>query len=173
MGLCFGYVMETMLITQGCFSCSCAVLTKHSRVLLPLNPPVRRLEVHKELGRDTAGAGDPNTPKAYSRPLTQYTQNKKLGKEVKVGYSEWLCLFPEVTVRLRWRPVFLEMSEHLSVCGKWRMNSLVCFPCAQLFLLYLTVFISTHVFFHFYFSVSLPQEGSEWEALWGLVAAWG
>lgn len=88
MGLCFGYVMETMLIAQGRFCCSCAVLATESRHLLPLNPPVRRLGVHKKLGRDTAGVADPNTPKGYSRPLNHFAQNKKLGKEVKVGYSQ-------------------------------------------------------------------------------------
>lgn len=132
------------------------------------------LGVHKKLGRDTAGADDLNTPKGYSRPLTHYAQSKKLGnEEVKVGYSEWQCLSPEVTVRHRWRPAFLETFEHLSVCGKWWMNPLVCFTWAQLFFPYWTVFTSIHVFFHFYFSTPLPQEGKEWKAVRGLSGCLG
>lgn len=72
----------------------------------------------EEAGGDTAGAADPNPPKGYSRPLTHYAQNKKLGKEVKWDIlSDHVCFLK--SVRHRWRPAFLETSEHLSVCGKW------------------------------------------------------
>ena len=61
MGLQFGFMLKTVLITQGCFSYAEQSLhrVKAFSASHP-TPPARRLGVHKELGGDTAGTADPN-----------------------------------------------------------------------------------------------------------------
>ena len=67
MGLCFGFVLETVLIIVG-FVFVIAVFVIAEQCLHSLRafsashstPPVSRLGVHKELEGDKAGMADPN-----------------------------------------------------------------------------------------------------------------
>ena len=61
MGLCFGFVLETGLIIQGCLVIAeqCLHRVKAFSASHP-TPPASRLGVHKKLGGDTAGTADPN-----------------------------------------------------------------------------------------------------------------
>ena len=43
MGLCFGFVLETVLITQGCFSCCWAVPTQSQGLFCFSTPPHQRV----------------------------------------------------------------------------------------------------------------------------------
>ena len=61
MGLCLGFVLETMLIMQRCFFIAEQCLHRvkafsASHTALPAS----RLGVHKKLGGDAAGTADPN-----------------------------------------------------------------------------------------------------------------
>ena len=71
MGLCFGFVLETVLITQGCFS-SCWAGLRELRPFLPLTPPQQQAGGggggHKGLGGEMAGTADPNWPKGCPTP---------------------------------------------------------------------------------------------------------
>ena len=61
MGLCFGFVLETVLIDNpGMFWLLLSRAYPEPRAVLLLTPPARRLGGHKELGGDTAGTADPD-----------------------------------------------------------------------------------------------------------------
>lgn len=64
------------------------------------------------------------------------------------------------------------MAEYLPAHEKQWMNALFCFAqMHNFYLIYKTVFISNHKFYHFYSSESLPPSHHDWEAVWGLVVS--
>jgi len=88
--LCFGFVMRTVLIAlrflaiaEPCF---------HMAKTFPA-PPARSMGVHKKLGGDTVGTGDPNQPKGYPT-LYDMPSNKGWEKREEGGdvLSDGACL---------------------------------------------------------------------------------
>ena len=61
MGLCFEFVLKTVLVTQGCLvpAEQCSHRAKASSAPHP-TPPASWLGVHRELGGGTAGTADPD-----------------------------------------------------------------------------------------------------------------
>ena len=77
MGLCFGFVLKTVLMFSGTFLLLLSSAYTESRPSLLLTaPPARRLGMHKKLGGDTAGTADPNWPKGYPIPYVVVLSNK-------------------------------------------------------------------------------------------------
>ena len=62
MGLCFGFVLEAVLITQRDVSVTAEQPLPRAKAFSAPHPtpPARRLGGHKELAGDTAGTADPN-----------------------------------------------------------------------------------------------------------------
>ena len=62
MGLCFGFVLETVLITQRDVLVTAEHCSHRAKVFSASHPtpPARRPGVHKKLGGDPAGTADPN-----------------------------------------------------------------------------------------------------------------
>ena len=94
MGLCFGFVQRTVLITQGCFRYCWAVLTQSQGLFCSSpTPSAGGLGVHKKLGGDAAGTADPNRPKGYSRPYDMLSTwswgNEEEGRDI---WSDGVCL---------------------------------------------------------------------------------
>ena len=81
MGLCFGFVLKTVLIMQWCFSYCWALLTQHWGLFCSSHCPAREYaRVHRKLGGDTAGTADPNWPKGYPIPYDIMLSNKTRGE---------------------------------------------------------------------------------------------
>lgn len=90
-----------MLITCWCFDCCGAVLTLSSDFSVSLTAlPVRRLEVRKKLGGDTARTADLHWPEAYSLPYDVMWDNK-MGELVGL-----------------WQPAPQRLSGHQSAGGE-------------------------------------------------------
>ena len=62
MGLCFGFVLEVLVIAEQYLNRVMACSASHP------TPPTSRLGVHKKLRGNTAGTADSNWPKGYSMP---------------------------------------------------------------------------------------------------------
>ena len=60
MGLCFGFVLETVLIIQVFVTAEQRLHRVKAFAASHPTPPASRLGVHKKLGGDTAGTADPN-----------------------------------------------------------------------------------------------------------------
>ena len=61
MVLCFGFVLEAVLVIQGCFPYCWAVITQSQGLFcFSPQPTSERLGGHKELGGDTARTADPS-----------------------------------------------------------------------------------------------------------------
>ena len=59
MGLCFGFVLGTVLVTQGCFRCCRAALTRSQGLCCPSpHPTSEQAGGQEEWGGDTAGTAD-------------------------------------------------------------------------------------------------------------------
>ena len=130
MGLCFGFVLQTVLMIQGCFSYCWAVLTQHQGLFcFSPHSPASRLGVHKKLWGDTAGTADPNWPKGYSIPYDFIMLSNKSWAKKKEAMV-FVFLSHHYTW---WSPAFLEMAEHLPADAKQWMNSLFCFACVRSF----------------------------------------
>lgn len=74
MGLSFGFLTKTVLITEGCF-CYCKAALTQSMSFLLVTPPQQqsRLGVHKDLGGDTITTADLHT-KGISHTIWHHTQ---------------------------------------------------------------------------------------------------
>ena len=132
MRLCFGFVLETVLIIQGCFRYCWAVLTQ-SRPFLLLTPPHQRVGwgctrswEGTQLGRLTPT--DQRDIPYHMMSCSAY----KAGRRRRKGgdtFGVMAFVLPS-NCQAWWSPAFLEMAEHLPADGKWWMNSLLCFACA-------------------------------------------
>lgn len=73
MGLCFGFLVDMVLMSQGCFSSHSikAFCTPHTA------PPARGLGVHKDLGEDTAGPTDQRDHMAISTSCSAYKTGRR------------------------------------------------------------------------------------------------
>ena len=171
-GLCFGFVLKTVLITQRCFHHCWAKAFSASHP----TPPARRLGVHKKLGRDTAGTADPTWPKGYSIPYGSCSVYKAGGRRRKGGgiFGVMVFIFPSnlmcdgAPLSWRWLNTCLPMgSREWIPCFALLVHSF-CFT-------YSTVFISTHEFslLPSWFSPLSHPRGSERAAVWCLVDSWG
>lgn len=149
MRLCFGFVLDTALIAQGCFCVSelCLHRTKTSSVF-PTAPEVSRLGVHEELGGGTAGTAGAHWQKGY--PIPCYSGPKKYKTWEKEGRGRPLELWhlcSPVTYAW-WSSAFLEMVEPLPDDGTWWKNSLFCTVCMHSFSLSVKL-LSHHDFLTF------------------------
>ena len=177
MRLYFGFVLETVLIIQGCFCCCWAVLTE-SRPLLLLTPPHQRVGWGaQEVGRGHSWDSWPQLTKGVFHTRWCHAQQcKSWGKRRKVGmFGVMPFVFPS-NCYMCWSPAFL---EHLPADGKWWMNSLFCFVCTYDFCFtyyyLLCLYLNPRVFSLLLIWFSLPShcEGSEWALGGTLVASWG
>lgn len=118
-GLCFGFVLTTLLITQGCFSSSWAGLAQSPFLHLTPLPGL-----HMELGGDTAGQVTPSdhrdvpahaAPQNKERKGTGCPQTPSLSKQLlsRCWKEKIVCLlkffFPHQLVRRAAWPNFVEL----------------------------------------------------------------
>lgn len=164
MGLWFRFVLETWLTSQGCFCYWWPVLAP-SWGLFCLSPHPSR-----EWGWGCTNSWEEIQPGQLTLTgqrnilyhIALYSAHKSGGENKEEGEcSEWWHLTSQVTVNTWWSPAILDMAEHMLAHGKWWINSLYYF--AGGFFPFLTVFISTHMFSHFYSFNPLPYPtvGSE------------
>ena len=117
MGLCFGFVLKTVLIIQGSFRYCRAVLTWSQSLFWSSDCPTSETAgLHKKLWGDTGGTADHNWPKGYPT-VWLHAQHIKLGEEQGSGrHLDLGCLSSQVTVMCdgtllswRWLNTFLPM----------------------------------------------------------------
>lgn len=177
-GLCFGFVLGRVLKTQESFPYSWATRKHSDRAFFaPCIISSKRLGVHKELGGNTAGIGDPSWLQEYSIPHGMRLSKKSLGKEEHMNV--WGDgVFPS-HYHMDCSPAFLQLAEHLPDHVKQQINSLFCFACLHGFcFIYQTCRLSlswpkNFTFLLFQFSPSACCGGNNGVALWYLVASWG
>ena len=167
MGLCFGFVLKTVLVTQGCFRWSWAGFTQSQGLFCSsLRPTSEQAGGHKELAGDTAGTAEPNWPKGYAMPYDTMLSIQSWGNKKERGDVWSYVVFPSNHYTW-WSPAFLKMAEHQLADQKWWKNSLFCFACVHSFCFTCsTAFILTHEFSCFYPSDSLSHR------TWGGVNEW-
>lgn len=114
--LWFGFVLDTVLITQACFS-YWAGLTQGQG--LSCSSPHRWSSWgFTRSCRDIAG--DPTDPRDIPGHPASFS-HKKLGKKEEGSDIDVILLW--------WSLAVLGMAEHLPTLGKWEMNSSFCFAC--------------------------------------------
>lgn len=109
-GLWFVFVLETVLIRQGCFYYCWAGLQRPKAFSAPQpTPPATMLWVHKELRRDSPGRGQlsPTDPRRHSRPDKPCSAYKAVERRGKEG-TLWWCLSSWVSIthdgaQISWR----------------------------------------------------------------------
>lgn len=82
LGICFGFVLDTVLVIQGYFSLLMSSAYRESRPFLLLTPPASNLDVHrrwevKQLGQLTY--------KRISHSIWHHTQHIKLEEKERRG----------------------------------------------------------------------------------------
>jgi len=138
-GLFFAFVTKTVLmIAQGYFSPWWAVLTRGKGLFSSSHHTTSdQVVVQKKLGGDTAGTADPSWPKGCPTSYGVLLNSRTWGMNEEEGtFGVMTSVFPSDR-KVWWRPVFLEMAEHLSADGKQRINFLFSFACMVQLLLYL------------------------------------
>jgi len=137
MRLCFGFVLETALITQGCFSYCWAAFTQSQSLFGSSHRPASEWAGGaQESGRGRSQDSWPQLAKGILHATRHHARHTKLGKKEAGGHFGMMAfVFPSNRYPW-WSPAFLEVAEHWPADGKWWINSLFWFACAQL-LLYL------------------------------------
>lgn len=114
--LCFGFVLETALITHRYFSYCWVVLTLPQSLSCSSDCPTSEwAEGAQEAGGAHSGDSWPQLDKGTSCTLWCDAQQWKLRKKEEGGSSELLHLSFQVSW---WSPAFLGMAEHLLASGK-------------------------------------------------------
>ena len=110
MGLWFGSVLRTVLITQGCFCYCWAVLTQSQGLFcFSHHTTSEEVEVVQEAGRGRSWDSWPQLTKGIFHTIWRHAQHLKQGEEEeRGGCSEWCRLPSQVTVTrggalLSWR----------------------------------------------------------------------
>lgn len=109
MGLCFGFVLETVLVIQGYFSFAQSQGPSCSSP----HPNSQGLGGQKRLGRDKAGTSDPHWAKGYPSPCGIIISSPH---HMKLGEKEQGRIRVMAFVSLShswWSPALLGMAEHL------------------------------------------------------------
>jgi len=130
-GLCFTFVLKTVLISQGWFSHCWAVLTE-SQGLFCFSPHPTSKEVGgvQEVGRGCNWNSWPPLTKGTLHTIQCHAQHIKWGEEEgREGHLELWCLSSQGTVNAWCSPALLEMAEHLSANGKWWISFILCVSC--------------------------------------------
>lgn len=121
MRLCFGFVLETILICKDDFSNVEMYFTEsNTNTNTESSSATRTIPPAGKLGEHTPGISEPSLPKRYSVPYDVMLSGKSWGKK-KQGESVGCILWGEDIQSdgvyhhcyMWWSPVFLEMAEHL------------------------------------------------------------
>ena len=178
MGLCFGFVLKTVLIIQECFSYCWAVLTQSQGLCcFSHHPTSEEAGGAQEAGRGHSWDSWPQLTKGIFHTIWHHAQHIKLGKEEgRGGHLEWWRLSSQVTVMCdgallsrRWLNTCLPMGS-----GEW----IPCFAllaCAA-FALPIKLSLSQPTSFltcTLPILSPIPLRGSERAAAWCLAAGWG
>ena len=101
MGLCFGFVLKTVFIIQGCFSYCWAVLTQSQGLFCSSpHPTSEEAGGAQEVGRGHSRDSWPQLTKGIFHTVWRHAQHIKLGEEEgRRVHSEWWHLFSQVTVK--------------------------------------------------------------------------
>jgi len=100
-GLCFGFVLKTVSITQGRSSYHGVVLTQHPGLFCPSTHPTNdQTGGVPEAGRGHSWDSWPQVTKVISRTTGHHAQHVELGEEKRKGgtRSKWWHLSYQVTV---------------------------------------------------------------------------
>jgi len=90
MGLCFGFVTKTVLMTQGCFSCCWATLTQNRGLFCSSLCPVSEWAGGAQgVGRGHSRDSWPHLTKGIFHSMWHHAQHVKLGKEAGRGGGRW------------------------------------------------------------------------------------
>ena len=178
MGLCSGFVLKTVLIIQRCVLYCGAELTQSQFLFCFSHCPTSERAGHVQgAGRGHRWDSWPQLTKGIFHTRCRHAQLTKLGEgKGREGCSEWWCLSSQGTVTcdgalLSW--------TWLNTC--LLMGSSEWIPCFDLLAclafglpIKLSLFQPTS-FLTFTLPVLSPChcEGSEWAAVWYLVAGWG
>lgn len=119
------------LITYQCFRYSWTVLSQHQgHFIFQLLLKGIGLELHEEVGEDTAERDKLSRQKGYPMTYNIVLMNKSSGKGGKVKYSLWVtAFFFSITCYMYWGLAFQDAAKHLPAHGQQWMHSLFCFAC--------------------------------------------
>lgn len=131
-GLYFGFVIEKVLIRQGCLLSLSSVCTEPKH-FLPLTPPHQRLSwscTRRWEGIST-GKTEPNWPKGYSIIFAI-----RLSILIKAEWKKWGDIWSGDICPFKSALHVMESccpgdTEHLPAHGKQSINSLFCFVCCE------------------------------------------
>ena len=175
MGLCFGFVTKTVLVTQGYFNYCWTVLAQHQGLLcFSPHPTSKQAGDAQEAARghsQLTPTDQRDTPRRMASCWAISTMGKKEEGEM---FGAMASVFPS-NCDTWWSPAFLEMAEQLPAGGKWWMNSLFRFACVAFALpikLCLSQPMSSHTFTLPIHS-PIPPSVSERVAVWGWAASQG
>jgi len=131
--LWFGFVIKTVLVTQGCFSYCWAVLTEHQGLFcFSSHPTSEEAGGAPEIERRHSWDSWPPTDQRDIPYHTALCSAIKAGGRRRNGgmFRATAFVFPSNSY-VCWSPAFLEMAAHSPDDGKQWMNPLSCFACAR------------------------------------------
>lgn len=167
MGLCLGFVQNTVMIILRCFCWAGLAQNQDLFCFLYGHAAKEAGEEEKEgKGGDTARTVTPADPRDIPDHVTSCSVYKVRGKR---GHLEWWCLSSQTTIT---HNGVLSSWKWLNTClalGNQWVNALFCFTSICVFFFpYETVYISIHAFILPILSLTCWW-GSEWVTPWCLV----